>query len=208
MHWLFHIIEHALIHWGYWVVLAGLFGESMGLPLPGETVLLFASFLSRKSDHLQLSWVVLLGIVGAVAGNNLGFFVGRWWGPSLIRWLTNRFGMGDDIEAARDLIVRRGPVTVFWARFIIVFRTIVAPVAGMLGMDWKSFLLFNTLGGAAWVTAVALFGYAFAGKFHSLVDYFEKLSWIVAVGVFTVGYLLWRRQKKKFRNRAPQMNAH
>lgn len=201
MHWLFHIIEQALVQWGYWVVLAGLFGESMGLPLPGETVLLFAAFLSHKSNHLQLAWIILLGIAGAIAGDNLGFFLGRLWGPGLLRWLSNTLGMKEDIAAAKDLILRHGPVTVFWARFIIVFRTIAGPTAGMLGMDWTRFLLFNALGGAVWVTGIALFGYAFASKFHSLIEYFGKVTWIVALAVFIVGALLWRRQKKRVRER-------
>ena len=207
MHWLFHIIEHALVHWGYWVVLAGVFGESMGLPLPGEAVLLFASFLSHRSNHLQLVWVVAFGIVGAVAGDNFGFLLGRWWGPSLLRWVSNTFGMKEDVATARAEILRHGAVAVFWARFMVVFRTIAGPVAGMLGMDWKRFLLFNALGGATWVTAVALFGYAFANKFHSLLEYFDKALWIITVAAFILGYLLWRSRKRKFREHASQRNA-
>lgn len=201
MHWLFQIISRALVHWGYWVVLAGVFGESMGLPLPGETVLLFSSFLAHKSNHLQLVWIFVLGTIGAIAGDNLGFFLGRWWGPALLRWLTNSFGMKEDIAAARDLIRRHGSTSIFWARFIVIFRTIAGPVAGMLGMNWKKFLLFNALGGACWVMTVALLGYAFATHFHSLLDYFEKVSWIIEVCVVTLGYIFWRRQTKRFRAR-------
>jgi membrane-associated protein len=199
MHWMFDLITRALIHWGYWAVLTGLLAESMGFPVPGETVLLFASFLSHKSNHLQLVWIIVIGILAAIAGDNLGFLLGRWWGPSLLRWLANTFNMKQDIAAARDQIQRHGPVTIFWARFVIVFRTIAGPVAGMLGMEWKKFLLFNALGGAAWVTAVALVGYEFANKFHSLMEYFEKVSWILEVAVFTLGWWLWHRQTKKFR---------
>jgi membrane protein DedA with SNARE-associated domain len=77
----------------------------------------------------------------------------------------------------------------------------------MLGMDWKKFLLFNALGGATWVVCVALVGYELAYKFHSLLDYFERLSWIIQVAAFTVGYLLWHRQTKKFREHAAEFIA-
>jgi membrane protein DedA with SNARE-associated domain len=68
-------------------------------------------------------------------------------------------------------------------------------------MEWKRFLLFNALGAVTWVTVIALAGYAFANEFSSLIDYFEKVSWVIAAGLFTLGYLLWRRQKKKFKQR-------
>lgn len=183
-------------------MLGGLFGESMGLPLPGETVLLFSSFVSHRSNHLQLGWIVVFGIIGAVAGDNLGYFFGKLWGPSLLRWLSRTFSMKDDVATAREQIKRHGPSSVFWARFIIVFRTIAGPVAGVLGMDWRKFLLFNALGGACWVTAIALAGYAFATHFNTLFDYFEKVSWIVEACVFTAGYLLWRRQRKQVQKHA------
>ncbi len=202
MHWLYHIIRHALTHWGYWAVLGGLLAENAGLPLPGETILMFASFLAHKSTHLQLVWVIILGITAAIEGDNIGFLLGRRLGKRVLRWMKKLFHMDDeDIGAARDMFHRHGATTVFWARYIFGLRTVAGPLAGVMGMEWREFLLFNALGAATWVTGMALIGYGFADEFDTLLGYFEKLSWAMAAGLFALGYWLWHRQKKRFRER-------
>jgi len=82
MHWFYESVRHFLISWGYWALLLGLFGESMGLPLPGETVLMFASFLSNKDTGLQIQWIILVGIAAAVLGDNLGYLLGHHFGKN------------------------------------------------------------------------------------------------------------------------------
>jgi membrane-associated protein len=110
------------------------------------------------------------------------------------------------VGAAKDQIRRHGAATIFWARYIFGLRTIAGPLAGMLGMEWKKFLLYNVLGAASWVTAMAFVGYAFSNEFDTLLGFFEKVSWLMALALFTIGYLLWRRQKKRYkeRERAPK----
>jgi membrane protein DedA with SNARE-associated domain len=207
MSWFYQIIRHALVHWGYLAVVAGLLGECAGLPLPGETVLMFASFLAHKTPQLQLEWVIAAGIAAAVIGDNLGFLLGRWLGPRLLRWIEKTFGLKEDIAAARDLIRHHGPATVFWARYIFGLRTIAGPVAGALDMKWSEFLLYNALGGTAWVLTISLSGYVFANEFQSLLGFFEKASWIIGVSIFTVGYFLWRRKKKQVREKMHTQDA-
>lgn len=200
MNWIYHTVRYALAHYGYWAVLGGLLGENMGLPLPGETVLMFASFLAHKVNGLNLTWVVVVGTAAAIGGDNLGFLLGRKLGTRLIHWMKKLFHLDDDdIGAAKDQIKRHGGATVFWARYLFGLRTIAGPLAGVLGMGWKRFFLFNALGAATWVTAMAVVGYEFANQFQSLLGYFEKVSWAMAAGLFIIGYLIWRRQKKKYK---------
>ncbi len=208
MHWLYHIIRYTLVHWGYWAVLAGLLGENAGIPLPGETVLMFASFLAHKHTGLKIEWVIVVGTAASILGDNLGFLLGHHLGRRLIRWMKKLFHMDDaDIGAAKDQMKRHGAATVFWARYIFGLRTVAGPLAGMLGMEWKEFLLFNALGAATWVTSMSLVGFLFANQFDTLLGYFEKASWIMAAGLFTLGYLLWRRQKKKYKEREEKKKA-
>ena len=207
MNWIYHAVRHVLVHWGYWAVIAGLLAEDAGLPMPGETVLMFASFLAHKTAHLQLGWVIVAGIGAAILGDNLGFWIGRGLGPHFLRWLEKHFGLQQDIEAARDQIQRHGATTVFWARYIFGLRTIAGPVAGALGMKWKKFLLFNALGAATWVTLIAVTGYVFADEFQTLLGFFEKASWALGVGVFVIGYIIWRRKKKHFEERTNSQDA-
>ena len=202
MHWIEHIVRHVLAEWGYWAVLAGLLAEDAGFPVPGETVLMFAAFIAHKTGELRLQWVIVIGIVAAVAGDNLGFWLGHYFGKTFIRWVKKLGHLGDeDIAAAKDLIRRHGGRTIFFSRFIFGLRTIAGPLAGSLEMEWKRFLKFNILGAAAWVTAMAWTGYAFANAFQTLLGYIEKASWVLAGGVLALGWWFWRRYKKSYKNK-------
>lgn len=199
MHWFYHTVRDALTSWGYLALLAGLFGESMGLPLPGETLLMFSSFLTRKQTHLHMQWVILIGIFAAVMGDNLGYWLGRHFGRTFIRWMKKLLRLDDlEIDAARDLISRHGGKTIFFSRWIFGLRTIAGPMAGSLGMPWRRFFEFNFLGAATWVVAMSFTGYAFANEFNTLLGYIEKASWAIAAGLITIGYLIWRRQKHRY----------
>lgn len=201
MDWFVAIIRYALVRWGYLALGLGLFAEDAGLPVPGEATLMFSSFLSHKARGLELGWVIVIGIASATLGDNLGFLAGRRLGPRLLRWMKRKFSMEEDIAVARDQIERHGKATVFWARYVFGLRTVTGPVAGALDMEWKEFLLYNAMGAATWVTSMALAGYLFAGAFRSFQDYFEKGSWAVSVGIFLAGYAVWRRRKKRYRER-------
>ena len=202
MQWLYHTVRELLVSWGYWAVSLGLFAESAGVPVPGETVLMFASFLAHKNSGLQLQWVILTGIATSTMGDNIGFLLGRHFGAVIIRWIRKLLHLeSEDINVARELLRRHGGRTVFFARFIFGLRTIFGPLAGSLGMDWREFLKFNLLGAAVWVTAISLTGYAFANEFDTLLGYIEKASWAIAGGLLLLGYLLWRRRKSAFRAR-------
>ena len=202
MQWLYHAIRYFLVQWGYWALLVALFGENLGLPLPGETTLMFASFLAHKHTGLQLKWLIVTGTLAAMIGDNLGFLLGRKLGPTLIRWVKKIFRLDDeDVGAAKDQVRRHGAATIFWARYIFGLRTVAGPLAGMLGMEWKKFATFNALGAATWVTSMSLIGYAFANQFRSLLDFFEKASWIMGAGLLGLGYYLWHRQKKNYKEK-------
>jgi membrane protein DedA with SNARE-associated domain len=202
MAWVYHTIRHLLISWGYWTVSMGVAGESAGFPVPGEATLMLASFLSRKHSGLRLQWVILVGIAASVAGDNLGFFLGRRFGRVLIRWVQKIPHVGpEDIEVGRELIRRHEGRAVFFARFIFVMRTVAGTLAGSFGMEWGRFLKYNALGAAVWATCMASIGYLFAGEFSTLLDYIEKASWGVSGGLFALGYILWRRYKSGFRVR-------
>jgi membrane protein DedA with SNARE-associated domain len=100
MNWLDHIIRHTLTHWGYWAVLLGLLGENAGLPLPGETILMFASFIAQKTSSVHLLWVIVVGTAAAVMGDNTGYLLGY------------------QIDA--DSL--DGVAMIFWARFYFLAR--------------------------------------------------------------------------------------
>jgi len=199
MHWFYHVVRHFLISWGYWALLLGLFGESMGLPLPGETLLMFASFLTHKQTGLHIQWVILVGVVAAIMGDNLGYLLGHHFGKTFIGWAKKLLRLDDqDIGIARKLIQTHGGRTIFFSRFIFGLRTIAGPMAGSLEMPWRRFFRFNLLGAATWVVGMSFVGYAFANEFDSLLGYIEKASWAIAGGLLLTGYLIWRRAKQRY----------
>lgn len=206
---MYHAVRYALASWGYLAVPVALLAEDAGLPLPGETVLVFAAFLAHKNSGLRLYWIIPIGIAAAILGDNLGFFVGRKLGTWFIRWSKKLTPVDDvDVSAAKDLIRRHGSVSIFFARFLFGFRTIAGPVAGTLQMEWKKFLVANSLGAIAWVTAIATLGYEFASAFNTLLDYFKTVGWGVSGGMFALGYIYWRVEKKKFRDRQQRQHAY
>jgi membrane-associated protein len=149
MHWLYHIIRHTLVHWGYWAIVAGLLSENAGFPLPGETVLMFSSFLAHKHTRLDLMWVIVVATAASIMGDNVGYLLGHTFGSRLIRWMKKIFRWDDnDVGAAKDQLRRHGAATIFWARYIFGLRTIAGPLAGMLGMEWKRFLIYNRARGS------------------------------------------------------------
>jgi membrane protein DedA with SNARE-associated domain len=198
MHWVVSTVHHYLLTWGYWAVILGLLGENAGLPLPGETILIFASFLAFKHQHLHYGWIIVAGIAAATVGDNVGYWLGRTLGRRFLSKWKHIFHVDNqDIAAGEHLIKRRGDLTIYIARFIWGLRTIAGPLAGVLRMDWRRFALFNFLGAATWVGFIVLLGYVFGHEFSSLPDFFEKADIAIMVGVAVLGIYFWRRYKKK-----------
>jgi membrane protein DedA with SNARE-associated domain len=206
MQWLAHIIKEVLARWGYLALAGGLVGECAGLPLPGETTLMYASFVAHSSE-LNIFLVILVGSAAAILGDNIGYWAGKRLGRGLLRWLERKFHMEDDIAAAADLIWHHGAATIFWARYIFGLRTVAGPVAGALGMEWRKFLLFNALGAVSWVSCIALTGYFLAATIRSLAGFIEKASWGITAAVFIAGYFMWREKKKEVRESQRAMNG-
>jgi len=198
MHWIVNTVHHYLLAWGYWAIIIGLLGENAGLPLPGETILIFASFLAFKHEHFHYVWIIVAGVIAATAGDNAGYWIGRTIGRRFIDKWKHIFHLDkEDIAAGERLIKRRGDLSIYIARFIWGVRTLAGPLAGVLRMEWRRFFLFNFLGASTWVGVIVLLGYAFGHEFDSLVEFFEKADIAMMVGIAVLGFYFWRRYKKK-----------
>lgn len=142
-----------IVQYGYGALFGVLFAESFGLPLPGETFLVAASFLAVQGQ-LDIWLVGVTAWTAAALGDNLGYAIGRFGG----RRLVIRHGARVGISVARMGKVERffahyGPEVVIVARFFPVLRQLNGIVAGSVGMGWKRFLFYNALGGLLWVGA-------------------------------------------------------
>src|SRR5581483_7047348 len=137
MHGIIETVRHLLLAWGYWGVALGLLLENMGVPVPGETILILASVVAYNHGELRLPWIIVIGTIAATVGDNAGYWIGRRGGrPLLERWKRFfRVGTGG-IASAEKLIERYGALAIFFARFVTGARVIAGPLAGVLRLDW------------------------------------------------------------------------
>ena len=166
------------------------------MPLPGETILLLASFLAYSEHELRFSWIILVGTVAATVGGEFGFALGRHGGRLLIERYRHIFSIRAETMARGDrLFERYGAATIFLARFIFGMRVLASLLAGALHMPWRKFVLCNFLGAAVWVTAICGAGYLFGGHWGRLVHDLKRFDLVVAVVVVLAALLFWWRSR-------------
>lgn len=194
---LFDVLRAYFAHYGYWTVAVALLLENAGVPVPGETTLLFASFLAYSQHELRLPWIIVTGTIAAAFGDNLGYFIGRHGGrPLLDRWRHLFHISQRHIERGERLFRRHGPVAIFFARFVFGMRVLAGPLAGVLRMPWRTFALFNVLGAITWVTVISLAGYFFGGQWDRLERTFKEVDYFVlGLLVLLLVWLFIRRRQ-------------
>jgi membrane-associated protein len=193
----FGLLRDAVVHYGYWAVAAALFLENIGLPLPGETALLLASFLAYSEHDLRLPWIVIVATIAATAGGEVGFVIGRNGGRPLIDRYGNIFHISAASLARGDeLFDRHGAVAVFFARFIFGMRVVASLLAGALHMPRRKFTLFNFLGAAIWVTAISCIGYAFGGRWRLLMHTIQRFNIALGAVLFLIVLVLWWHSRR------------
>lgn len=198
MHSLFEVLADHFRDWGYWTVPAALLLENAGVPVPGETILLFASFLAWSEGELRLPYLILLGIAACTLGDNLGYLVGRRGGRRLLERYQHIFRIRDrTIRRGERLFERHGAVTIFFARFIFGMRIIAGPLAGVLRMPWRQFVLFNFLGATVWVTTISLVGYFFGSEWDTLVHVMGRVNLVIVIVVLAVLVFVWHRYRER-----------
>jgi membrane protein DedA with SNARE-associated domain len=125
--------------------------ESLGAPVPGETLLIFASVLAHHGE-ISLPALLIFAWAGSVLGDNVGFLIGKTICRATIVRYGGKIGLTEArINAVEETFSRYGPATVMFARFFPVLRQLNGIVAGALRMPWWRFLLFNAIGAALWV---------------------------------------------------------
>jgi membrane protein DedA with SNARE-associated domain len=197
-HHIVDLLRGAIVHYGYWAVAVALLLENTGIPVPGETVLLLASFLAYSEHELQLSWIIIVGTVAATLGDNLGYAIGHSGGRPLLERYRELLRLRPaTLECGDRLFARYGAVAVFFARFVFGLRIVAGPLAGVLRMPWKKFLLFNFLGAFLWVAVIAGVGYFFGRHWARLVQDLKWFDVTVAIVVLVAALYFWWRGREE-----------
>lgn len=176
--------------YGYWAVAVVVGLESMGLPLPGETILIAAATWGGATHHLSMPLVIAAAIAGAVIGDSAGFWVGREVGLRLLLRYGKHVGLNETrLKVGQYLFMRHGGKVVFFGRFTAILRALAAFLAGANRMSWPRFLVFNVSGAIIWAS---LFGVG-AYMFGSAIDRIAGPAGIalLAVGAVAVVAGLW-----------------
>jgi undecaprenyl-diphosphatase len=155
--------------WGYLIVFVATFLENSvgaGVIVPGETLVIIGGFYARLGE-LWLPAVSFVAVVGAILGDNLGYWIGRRYGRGFLeRHGRKLFVTPERLEAAEDYYRRHGGKTVFLGRFIPVVRSVGFIVAGVAHMEWKRFIVYDVAGAIIWGVGHSALGYALGASYE------------------------------------------
>jgi membrane protein DedA with SNARE-associated domain len=204
---MFHLATQDLIYllntYGYLAVLVFVAIESTGIPFPGETMLLVAAIYAGTTHHLTIYWVIAAAAIGAIVGDNLGYWVGREGGYRLLRRYGPYIRLDErKLKLGLYLFRRHGGKVVFFGRFVAVLRAWAAFLAGTNRMPWKPFLLFNALGGILWATFYGLAGYFLGDAVHKLTRPVGTITIILAILIIIAFVFFLRRNESRLEDEA------
>jgi membrane protein DedA with SNARE-associated domain len=191
-------LDTLLINFGYAAVFAAVAIESLGIPVPGETMLVTAAIYVGATHHLSIAGVLGAAIAGAIIGDNIGYAIGYRGGFRLLLHHGQRIRVNErHLKVVRLLFDRYGGRVVFFGRFISILRTYAAFLAGVGHMHWRRFFIYNAAGGVAWSLAFGLAGYYGQQAFKRLSTPLDIVLGIVALGVVVSFVLLIRRRAEQ-----------
>ena len=170
-------LEQWLVDYGYLAVFALVAVESVGVPVPGETMLIIAAVYAGATGKLSIGLVVAVAAAGAIVGDNVGYLVGRVGGWRLLRRYGHYVRIDErKLKLGRYLFMRHGGKVVFFGRFVGILRTYSAALAGANHMRFRRFLAFNASGGVIWA---AIYGFGY----YYVADILERLGTPVSIAL-------------------------
>ena len=201
----FHFVYdvQGLIQWGgLGLVCTIVFVETglfMGFFLPGDSLLVTAGIFAR-AGILPLKWLVPLGCLCAIVGDQLGYFIGFKTGQALYKREDSLFFKRKHLIRTHEFYEKYGTKTIILARFMPIVRTFAPVVAGIGTMKYWRFLAYDIFGGTLWITSTTLGGYFLA----SLVPHIDKkIHYVIAVVVFVSilpGIIAFLRERRRAAN--------
>lgn len=184
-----HALTQLLLHLSgplIYTVVGGLaFAEAavfVGFVLPGETAVVLGGVLASR-HAVPLAAIMAVAAVAAIAGDSVGYEVGRKVGPRLLehRWLARH---GSRLDGARGYLAEKGGWAVFAGRWVAFLRAVMPGLAGMSKMHYPRFLAWNAVGGLAWASTFTLIGFVAGTSFETVV---RRFGWVAGAVVVTVG---------------------
>jgi membrane protein DedA with SNARE-associated domain len=196
-------VDSLLASYGYLAVFLFVGIESIGIPLPGETMLVTASIYAGTTHRLSIQLVILAAAAGAIIGDNIGYIIGRTGGYRLVR----RYGRYIRLEEKRlklgqYLFRRHGGKVVFFGRFFSVLRVFAAFLAGVNLMPWRRFLFFNATGGIIWSSLYGLAAYFLGNQIMQLSTPTNIALGVIGAVIVVAAFIFLRRNEARLTREA------
>jgi membrane protein DedA with SNARE-associated domain len=190
-------VKHLVEVFGYPLLFLIVMSESGGVPIPGETALIASAVLASQGK-LEIAAVIPLAAAAAIVGDNIGYVIGRKGG----RWLLQRPGpfyrqRRQVLLAGEPFFERHGPKAVFFGRFLLGLRVWASWLAGAMRMRWRSFVVWNALGGAAWATAIGLAAYTVGHSASGALEAFGIYGLVAVILAAASVFLAHRRTRHR-----------
>jgi membrane protein DedA with SNARE-associated domain len=194
-------------HVGYPLLFVMVMAESSGALVPGETALITAAVLASQGK-LEIELVIVLAATAAIVGDNIGYVIGRKGG----RWLLERPGRfyrqrQEVLRVGEPFFERHGSKAVFFGRFLLGLRVWASWLAGITRMHWRSFVLWNALGGICWATVVGLVAYFLGHSAGNAIKTFGLYGLVAALLAIASALWLHRRQRRRRRSEQQERAA-
>jgi membrane-associated protein len=154
----------------YFLILFAESGILIGFFLPGDSLLITLGVLASQG-YFNIWLLLILGSIGAIAGDQVGYAFGRKVGPALFNRTDSKFFKQSNLKRAHQFYEKYGARTIVLARFVPFARTFAPILAGMSKMNYQTFVFYNVFGGIGWVVSVTLLGY-FLGRVFPQIDHY------------------------------------
>jgi membrane protein DedA with SNARE-associated domain len=173
--------------------------ESLGAPLPGESLLIFGSVMAEHGN-MSFPLLLLFAWIGGVIGDNIGYLIGKKLGRVVLLRYGGKIGITPKrLSQVEVVFARYGPLTVAFARFFNVLRQLNGVVAGTLEMDWWRFLLFNAIGCALWVLTWGLVGYYLGEHVSNITKIAHGFGLLgaIIIAVLVIGAIIYASRRER-----------
>jgi membrane protein DedA with SNARE-associated domain len=188
-------VSHLLHQYGYAAVFLLVAAESLGVPLPGETILIAAGIYAGTSHRLSVWAIFAVAAAAAIIGDNIGFWIVDKGGYRLLKRYGHYVRLDErKLKIGRYIFDRHGGKVVFFGRFVSVLRTYAAFLAGTTKMAWRRFLLWNASGGIVWAAIYSFVPYEVGSVVNRVSSKVGIALGVAAAVVIVAGIFVLRRQ--------------
>jgi membrane protein DedA with SNARE-associated domain len=196
-------LDSLLATYGYLAVFIFVGVESLGVPVPGETMLVTAAIYAGTTGRLSIFWVIVASSAGAIVGDNIGYAIGRTGGYRLLKRYGRYIRLDENrLRLGQYLFRKQGPKVVFFGRFVSVLRIFAAFLAGVNRMHWRLFLIFNAAGGIVWSTIYGVAAFLLGKQLLQLSGRVDFVLVIVGVAAIITVIVFLRRNEARLQAEA------